>query len=238
VKYGVLPSAAAPAASPTAAGLEWGALSSAPADQGALLLTATAAVRVYLDNTALLTESSLPAGVGAVTLGDARAPLAAVLFRAPRLATVPLRRISILVDAPRAGAFRLSGQLWAVNVSAGVPSVPLLGALPAPPSVTDVRAHAAEWERPGTVVVDTRPWAAFRAGHLPGAIQAPLGKMLPMVVGSYVKPEERIVLVCEPARAQEVIRDLVRIGYDHFVAVVSPDALMGAAAGAAAPAGL
>jgi hydroxyacylglutathione hydrolase len=107
--------------------------------------------------------------------------------------------------------------------------VPLLGALPAPPSVTDVRAHAAEWERPGTVVVDTRPWAAFRAGHLPGAIQAPLGKMLPMVVGSFVKPEERIVLVCEPARAQEIIRDLVRIGYDHFVAVVSPEALMGAA---------
>jgi hydroxyacylglutathione hydrolase len=107
--------------------------------------------------------------------------------------------------------------------------VPLLPALPAPPIVTDPAAHAAEWERPGTVVVDTRPWAAFRDGHLPGSLQAPLGKMLPMVVGSYVKPEERIVLVCEPARAEEVIRDLVRIGYDRFAAVVPPEAVARAA---------
>ena len=107
--------------------------------------------------------------------------------------------------------------------------VPVLGAMPAPPMVTDLAAHAAEWERPGTVVVDTRPWAAFRAGHLPGAIQAPVGKMLPTVVGAYVKPDERIVLVCEPSRAPDIVRDLVRIGYDRFLAVVPPDALAGAA---------
>ncbi len=106
--------------------------------------------------------------------------------------------------------------------------VPVLGALPAPPVVADAAAHAAEWERTGTVVVDTRPWAAFRDGHLPGAIHAVPGKMFPMVVGSYVKPEERIVLVCEPARAEELVRDLVRIGYDRFVAVVPPSAVAGA----------
>jgi hydroxyacylglutathione hydrolase len=106
--------------------------------------------------------------------------------------------------------------------------VPVLGELPAPPVVTDVAAHAAGWERPGTVVVDTRPWAAFRDGHLPGAIHAVPGKMFPMVVGSYVKPEERIVLVCEPARAQELVRDLVRIGYDRFAAVVPPASVAGA----------
>ena len=103
--------------------------------------------------------------------------------------------------------------------------VPVLGAIPAPATVTDVAAHAAAWERPGTVVVDTRSWPAFRDGHLPGAIYAPIGKMLPMVVGSYVKPEERIVLVCEPTRADEIVRDLVRIGYDRFVAVVPPEAV-------------
>jgi len=107
--------------------------------------------------------------------------------------------------------------------------VPVLGAIPAPPTVTDVAAHAAAWERPGIVVVDTRPWPAFRDGHLPGSIYAPIGKMLPMVVGSYVKPEEHIVLVCEPARADEIVRDLVRIGYDHFVAVVPPEAVKSAA---------
>jgi hydroxyacylglutathione hydrolase len=106
--------------------------------------------------------------------------------------------------------------------------VPVLGAIPAPATVTDVAAHAAEWERPGTVVVDTRSWPAFRDGHLPGAIYAPIGKMLPMVVGSYVKPEERIVLVCAPTRADEIVRDLVRIGYDRFVAVVPPEAVKAA----------
>ena len=64
---------------------------------------------------------------------------------------------------------------------------------------------------PHAVVADVRWYLdgrsghdAFRAGHLPGAIQAPVGKMLPMVVGSFVKPEERIVLVCDPARADEM----------------------------------
>ena len=106
--------------------------------------------------------------------------------------------------------------------------VPVLGALPAPPVVTDVATHAPEWERAGTVVVDTRPWAAFRDGHLPGAVHAVPGKMFPTVVGSYVKPEERIVLVCEPARSEELVRDLVRIGYDRFAAVVPPAAIAGA----------
>jgi hydroxyacylglutathione hydrolase len=113
--------------------------------------------------------------------------------------------------------------------------VPVLGSMPAPPTVMDVAAHAASWERPGTVVVDTRPWAAFRDGHLAGSIQAPVGKMLPMVVGSYVKPEERIVLVCDPSRADEIIRDLVRIGYDRFEAVVPPAALAAAPRLATAP---
>ena len=104
--------------------------------------------------------------------------------------------------------------------------VPPLGAVPVPPVVADVRAHAAAWEAPGTVVVDTRPWPAFRDGHLPGALYAPLGKMLPMVVGSFVKPEERIVLVCELVRADEIVRDLVRIGYDRVIAVVAPDSMV------------
>jgi hydroxyacylglutathione hydrolase len=103
--------------------------------------------------------------------------------------------------------------------------VPLLGAMPIPAVVTDVRAHEAAWAREGVTVVDTRPWAAFRQGHLPGSIHAPPGKMLPMIVGSYVNPADHIVLVCEPARVPEIITDLVRIGYDHWLAVVSPDAL-------------
>lgn len=107
--------------------------------------------------------------------------------------------------------------------------VPLLGAMPNPGLVTDVHAHESAWAAEGVTVVDTRPWAAFRQGHLPGAIHAPPGKMLPMIVGSYVNPDDRLVLVCEPSRANEIITDLVRIGYDHWLAVVPPEALTDAA---------
>ncbi len=103
--------------------------------------------------------------------------------------------------------------------------VPVLGALPKPEVINDIRSHASDWERPGTVVIDTRPWAAFRDGHLPGALYAPLGKMFAMVVGSYAKPQEKIVLVCEPASSEAIIRDLVRIGYDSIIAVVPPAAM-------------
>ena len=103
--------------------------------------------------------------------------------------------------------------------------VDVLGQIPTPEVVTDLKAHSALWEKPGTVVVDTRAWTAFRDGHLPGAIYAPLGKMFPMVVGSYVKPQEKIVLVCEPLMSEEVIRDLVHIGYGHIIAIVPPMAI-------------
>ena len=103
--------------------------------------------------------------------------------------------------------------------------VALLGEIPKPEIITDVREHVAAWEEPRTVVVDTRAWSEFRDGHLPGSLYAPLGKMFAMVVGSYVKPQSRIVLVCEPAGSDEVIRQLVRIGYDDIIAVVAPSAI-------------
>ncbi len=106
--------------------------------------------------------------------------------------------------------------------------VPLLGNLPTPARIADVAAHAAQWEHPGTIIIDTRPWPVFREGHLTGAIWAPTTSMFPMVAGSYAKPEERIVLVCDDHLRDELIRDLVHIGYDSIVATVSPDALASA----------
>lgn len=103
--------------------------------------------------------------------------------------------------------------------------VPLLGALASPEIVDDLRTRAAQWEKPGTVVLDMRAWPAFRDGHLPGALHLPTGKMLPMVLGAYVKPEEQIVLVCEPGAAPELVRDFARIGYDRVMAVVPPAAV-------------
>lgn len=106
--------------------------------------------------------------------------------------------------------------------------VPILDAMPRPEFVSDLSSRCGEWERSHTVIVDTRAWGEFRDGHIPGAIYAPPGKMFPMVVGSYVKPQEKIVLVCERAMADELVRDLVRIGYDHVIAVVDPSVVKSA----------
>ncbi|MFM7806664.1 MAG: rhodanese-like domain-containing protein, partial [Planctomycetota bacterium] len=104
--------------------------------------------------------------------------------------------------------------------------VPVLGTLPTPRRIDRADAQLVSGTDATRVVVDTRPWAAFRDGHLRGSIHAPPGKMLPMIVGSYVDPASRITLVADPARVESLVRDLVRIGYDHIEALISPDQLV------------
>ena len=104
--------------------------------------------------------------------------------------------------------------------------VPVLGKLPSP---TRIDAAAAKALGDAVTVIDTRPWAAFRDGHLPGSIHAPPGKMFPMIAGSYADPASRIVLVADPARVDGLVRDLVRIGYDRIESTVAPEDLARAA---------
>lgn len=100
--------------------------------------------------------------------------------------------------------------------------VPLLGELPSPAIVgVDDLATAIE----GARIVDVRPWARFRDGHLPGANWAMEGIGFLMAVGSYVEPGERIVLVCETAETDHLVRLLVRIGLDRVEAVITPSVL-------------
>ena len=66
-------------------------------------------------------------------------------------------------------------------------------------------------------IIDTRGWDEFRAGHLAGSLSHPLGKSFPTDVGSMVRESEDIYLVIEPARLEEAIRDLIRVGLDLIV---------------------
>lgn len=100
--------------------------------------------------------------------------------------------------------------------------VPLLGSLPKPRRLTsDEIPQAID----GSRVVDVRPWPAFRDGHLRGANWAMGGVGFLMAVGSYVEPDERIVLVCDADRVESLVRALVRIGLDHVDAFVTPEEL-------------
>jgi len=93
------------------------------------------------------------------------------------------------------------------------PSV--LGGLPKPERISagDARAIDAHQE----VIIDTRQWDAFRAGHIPGSLSFPLEKAFNTDAGSMVTDEDRITLVIEPAHLEEAMRDLIRIGLDRVV---------------------
>lgn len=122
--------------------------------------------------------------------------------------------------------------------------VAVLGGVPSPPVVDDINFAARNsvavdiaklTDTKRTIMIDTRPWAAFRQGHVPGALHAPVSKMFPTIVGSYVDPARDIVLVCEPSQSDALVRDCIRIGLDRVVAIIPPAAIKGTAASATAP---
>lgn len=65
-------------------------------------------------------------------------------------------------------------------------------------------------------IIDTRPWEAFRTGHVPGSLSFPLTRSFNTDAGSMVREDEDIYLIAAPAQLDEAIRDLVRIGLDRI----------------------
>jgi hydroxyacylglutathione hydrolase len=93
--------------------------------------------------------------------------------------------------------------------------VPLLGGVPSPRRMGAAEVAALDPRR--VAIVDTRPWDAFRGGHVPGSLWAPTTVQFPMVTGSYIEPDEEIVLLCDGAMLDGLVRDLIRIGLDKVV---------------------
>ncbi|MFQ5570435.1 MAG: rhodanese-like domain-containing protein, partial [Rhodothermales bacterium] len=67
--------------------------------------------------------------------------------------------------------------------------------------------------------------SAFMAGHVPGALYAPMNRTFNTVVGSYVEEETPIYLIIEEDQVEEAVRDLVRIGLDTVVGYATPEVL-------------
>ena len=136
----------------------------------------------------------------------------------PALAAVGRGRDSfvdwILTDQPEPPLY--FGRMKVLNRD----GVPLLGRLPEPPHVS-IEQLADE----GAVVLDTRlDCVAFMAGHLPGALYAPLNKTFPTIAGSYVLPEEQgVYLVIDASDVEQAVRQLIRIGIDDIRGYVTPD---------------
>jgi hydroxyacylglutathione hydrolase len=100
---------------------------------------------------------------------------------------------------------------------------PVLGSLPEPRPLSLEDVRSLDGRR--TAVLDTRPWAAFRAGHVERALWCPLNSNFTAVAGSFVREDEPIVLVVEPERLNAAVRGLVRIGLDRISGFVTPGGL-------------
>lgn len=99
----------------------------------------------------------------------------------------------------------------------------ILGELPSPAAVSP--GETAKLDGRIGAIVDTRSWQSFREGHLRGSLFAPLDNTFHMVVGSYIDEDTPIFLVADASQVEELVRNLIRIGLDHIVGYITPDAL-------------
>lgn len=106
---------------------------------------------------------------------------------------------------------------------------PRLGDLPRPKELDAAAISKIQASR-DIVVLDTRPWAQFKVGHLAGALHAPWGGQFPTIAGSYVDPAHEIVVVAEAANVQAAVRSLVRVGLDNVTGYITPERLEAEAA--------
>jgi hydroxyacylglutathione hydrolase len=90
----------------------------------------------------------------------------------------------------------------------------VLGALPTPRRLD--AAELAAMDGRSTAIIDTRTWTEFMAGHLRGAFWFPVNAAFNTDAGSMIRDDEPIVLIIDPSKLDEAIRDLVRIGLDRI----------------------
>ena len=75
-------------------------------------------------------------------------------------------------------------------------------------------------------VIDTRPWNEVRDGHLEGAIWSQANGDFHRFAGSFVDPDEPIILIAPNDTLDRAFRNAVRIGLDHIVGYATPGTLL------------
>lgn len=86
-----------------------------------------------------------------------------------------------------------------------------------PPQPLNVTDFAAKRDQ-GSLVVDTRTFGAFAAGHIPNAYSISLAGNLPTFAGWIVPPDQDILLIVENEKAlAESIKALYSVGHDQII---------------------
>jgi rhodanese-related sulfurtransferase len=89
---------------------------------------------------------------------------------------------------------------------------------PMPPRLAPPEAAARV--RDGAVLLDVRSADAFAAGHPAGALHVGLDGQYASWVGTLVGPGQDIVLMVDPAREEEALMRLARVGYERVAGIV------------------
>jgi hydroxyacylglutathione hydrolase len=82
---------------------------------------------------------------------------------------------------------------------------------PAPLTMDEVLEHQAA----GAIVLDTRDPADFGSSHVDRSINIGLGGRFAEYAGDVLRPDQSVVLVCEPGREMEAKVRMGRIGFDR-----------------------
>lgn len=90
----------------------------------------------------------------------------------------------------------------------------VLGGVPQPRQLN--MAELTQIEGRTCAIVDTRPWTAFRAGHVPGALSLPLSNSFSTDAGSMIDEQETIIVIGDPSSIDEAVRGLIRVGLDKI----------------------
>jgi hydroxyacylglutathione hydrolase len=134
----------------------------------------------------------------------------------------PTLKLALEASAPKFTDFILSNQpeppfyfsrMKCVNRT----GPPLLGGVPRLRQLT-VDEVVAQLDDPTLAVLDARAdRGAFMKAHLRGSLYAPAKGSFSDFAGSFLKPDERIVLVVDSAsQVEEQVRRLIRIGFDNL----------------------
>lgn len=79
----------------------------------------------------------------------------------------------------------------------------------------------------GAIVVDTRDWDLFKEQFLPGSLSIPMTSRLNSSLGSFLELDDRLLMVCREEDVDEMVRRLIRIGFDKILGWVHPDEIVG-----------
>lgn len=100
-----------------------------------------------------------------------------------------------------------------------------------PPVLAAAEAKAAL--AAGAVLLDTRPLEDYSAGHPAGALHVGLDGQYASWVGTFVRPDDAMLVLAPADRREEAAMRLARVGYERVAGLLEPDPTLWADAGLA-----